>query len=126
MPEKAARPRFGVELRNVRGEAYRVGFDAKAKQWFSDRTRSGDTRFAKEFAPSVSVAPAAAADSGVRMRLIVDVASAELFADGGLTVMSEVFFLQSRSTGCVSLQSAAEVQLAEGRVHRLAPIWRTR
>ncbi len=123
VPGAIAHASFGVELRNARGESYRVGFDARNQQWFSDRTKSGDTSFAKEFAPRVSVAPTAATDSTVRMHLLLDVASAELFADGGLTTMTEVFFPTAPFDRIRLFAEFGDVRLMEGRIHRLRGIW---
>ncbi|MCB9317475.1 MAG: glycoside hydrolase family 32 protein, partial [Lewinellaceae bacterium] len=47
---------FGVELSNGRGEYYRIGYDAEAGQFYSDRSKSGDLRFSEKFAGEMPVA----------------------------------------------------------------------
>jgi fructan beta-fructosidase len=91
LPEKSA-SMVGVRLSNAKGEAYRIGFDAGSNRFFSDRTRSGDMGFSAKFAQTMHYGPRIAAGSTVKMHLFFDRASCELFADDGLTVMTEIFF----------------------------------
>jgi fructan beta-fructosidase len=82
---------FFVIFSNALGEEVQVGFDKSTNQYFIDRTRSGKTGFnkdfaAKHFAPRFSVSPK------MNMTLVIDVSSVELFADDGLSVMTEIFF----------------------------------
>ena len=84
--------RFGVELSNAKGESYRIGYDAANNQFFSDRMKAGDASFSPDFAKQPSIAPRLSTDKTVKLHLYFDVASAELFADGGANVMTEIFF----------------------------------
>ena len=57
------------------------------------------------------------------MRLILDVASAELFADDGATVMTDVFFpTEDFDRIAVFSEDGAAVQV-RGEFHRLDGIW---
>lgn len=80
-----------LELTNPAGDVYRVGFDAGAKQFYSDRTATPHD-FSPAFATGVHRAPRIVTDSIVRMHVYLDRASAELFADGGATTMTDIFF----------------------------------
>ncbi len=60
-------------------------------QYYIDRTASGKTSFNKGFA-SRPVAPRVAVTDSAGITLIIDVASVELFADEGVTVMTGIFF----------------------------------
>ena len=82
---------LALELTNVAGEKYRVGYDAVAKQFYSDRTATPHD-FSPKFATEVHRAPRLATDSIVRMHLYIDRASVELFADGGATTMTDIVF----------------------------------
>ncbi|RTQ50824.1 glycoside hydrolase family 32 protein [Hymenobacter gummosus] len=78
-------------LSNAQGEELLIGFDKKANQYFIDRSKAGPSGFSPKFAarhvaPRLSSAPAA------DLTLFFDAASVELFADGGLTAMTEIFF----------------------------------
>lgn len=80
-----------IVLSNKAGDKLLVGYDSKSKMYYIDRTHSGATDFEKDFAKKHS-APRIAVSENAKISLILDVASAELFADDGLTVMTDVFF----------------------------------
>lgn len=83
---------FGVELTNSKGQRYRIGYDGMKKSFYSDRRQAGNHAFSDKFAPDIHWAPRQSSDGMVEMVLIFDVSSAELFADGGTTVMTDLFF----------------------------------
>jgi fructan beta-fructosidase len=115
---------FGVELSNSKSERYRVGFDASQNRFFSDRTKSGDASFHPDFAKQPSTAPRISTEKAVKMHLVFDVASVELFADGGATVMTEVFF-PGEDFNCLKLFSeGGTTSLIGGKVYELRGIWR--
>ena len=68
-----------------------IGYDKASNSYFIDRTASGNVNFKEGFA-SRHTAPRIANTAKFDVTLIIDVASVELFADDGLTVMTEIFF----------------------------------
>ncbi|MEY4279260.1 MAG: hypothetical protein RL377_1264, partial [Bacteroidota bacterium] len=67
------------------------GYDSSSNRYFIDRTLSGISNFhpdfaAKHYAPRISNAKT------MNMEIVIDKASIELFADNGLTVMTDIFF----------------------------------
>src|SRR5690606_24972818 len=82
---------FSVTLKNTFDERVTFGYVTSDGQYFIDRTQSGDHSFSTTFA-SVDSAPRISNDPEIRISLWVDNASIEVFADDGLTVMTEVFF----------------------------------
>jgi fructan beta-fructosidase len=82
---------FTITLSNNRNEELIIGFDEAKNQFYIDRTRSGKKDFHKGFA-AVHTAPRFSAGQAADLTLIIDVSSMELFADGGLTTMTEIFF----------------------------------
>jgi fructan beta-fructosidase len=114
---------FGVILANAVGERYRVAYDASRKVFVSDRTRAGDGRFSDAFAVRVHEAPRQSNATRLRMRLLLDVASAELFADGGATVLTDVFFPSSTFESISLYAEGGEADLVTGGIHRLEGIW---
>lgn len=82
---------FSLVLSNELGEELIIGFDKGQNQYFIDRTKSGETSFQRDFAAKHS-APRFAASNKINLSLIIDNSSVELFADDGLTVMTEIFF----------------------------------
>ncbi len=114
---------FGVELSNNKGERYRIGYDAAANQFYSDRTQSGDLAFSEKFGAKIHTAPRLAQDKAIRLHFFFDVASAELFADGGATVMTDIFFPGEDFTSVKIYAEKGKVKLAGGQAWRLNGIW---
>ena len=83
---------MAVELSNKKGEVYRIGYNSKTNEYYSDRTRSGELGFSDKFAAAIHKAPGIVHDSTKTMHIFFDVASAELFADDGQTVLTDIFF----------------------------------
>lgn len=85
---------WAVVLQNKAGEAVTIGYDQGRKAYYFDRSKSGNVGFAptaKGFA-RVAYAPRQSTSPTQEITLLVDAASAELFADGGLTCMTGIFF----------------------------------
>ncbi|SDH17654.1 fructan beta-fructosidase [Pedobacter terrae] len=96
---------FNVVLSNVSGQKLIIGYDKKNNSYFIDRTLSGETSFEKGFAKK-HIAPRLLANKEIHISLILDVASIELFADNGLTVMTDIFFPDS-AINTIKIQSKA-------------------
>ena len=70
-----------VTLFNTKGEEFTIGFDTKKKEYYVDRTKSGQTAFSDDFA---SVTRAPLPDVGTyQLRVFVDNSSIEVFIDPG-------------------------------------------
>jgi len=82
---------FALVLSNNANEKLIIGYDKKLNQYFIDRTSSGKVDFQKEFAARHS-APRFTNNPNMDISIILDESSVELFADDGLTVMTEIFF----------------------------------
>ena len=82
---------FSIVLSNDSSQKTVVGYDKGKNEYYVDRTASGKTSFEKGFA-SRTVAPRLAVTDSADIMLVIDVASVELFADGGATVMTAIFF----------------------------------
>lgn len=82
---------FHIKLSNKLYEEVVFGFDPVRNVFYSDRTRSNKLPFNKSFF-SRQIAPRIGTEDELSLTLLVDVASFELFADDGLTVMTNTFF----------------------------------
>ena len=82
---------FSIMLSNENGESVLIGYSKSSNQFYIDRTKSGNTQFHKEFA-QVSKAVRISNSSTMNFKLVIDVASVELFADDGLSVMTSIYF----------------------------------
>lgn len=85
---------FSMHFKNAEGEALVIGYDKASNNFYTDRTKSGQVGFEKSFAKYV-VAPRIAKGNQVSLKVLFDRTSAELFADEGLTVMTNTFFNSS-------------------------------
>jgi fructan beta-fructosidase len=116
--EKAAD--FSLRLSNNSGDELLIGFDKKNNQYFIDRSKSGKISFNKGFAAR-HVAPRFVKGK-MNISLIVDVSSVELFADDGLSVMTEIFFPNKRYDR-MELQSAGGMMIKKFEYGRMKSIW---
>lgn len=83
--------KFSIKLSNAINEEVVIGFDPQTNEFFSDRTQANMLPFKDNF-PSRQIAPRISNGEEISVTLLVDVASVEVFADGGLTVMTDIFF----------------------------------
>ncbi|WP_020597308.1 glycoside hydrolase family 32 protein [Spirosoma panaciterrae] len=98
---------FSVVLANKQGNELRIGYDKSTNSYFIDRTKSGKTDFESGFGKR-HTAPRLSLDKKISLTLLVDVASVELFADNGLTAMTDIFFPDTDLTK-LYLQSATGI-----------------
>jgi len=82
---------FSVILSGKLNRKLMVGYDKESNRYYIDRTMAGKSDFNKEFAEK-HFAPRIAESKEMKLSIIVDESSIELFADGGLSVMTSVFF----------------------------------
>lgn len=100
---------FSITLSNPAGEKLVLGFDKGTNSYFIDRRMSGKVNFEKNFAAR-HTAPRISSKEAVDLTLILDEASVELFADNGLTVMTEIFF-PNQPFSKITLNSPADFRI---------------
>lgn len=106
---------WAIVLSNPAKEQVVIGYDAAKKAYYFDRSHSGNVTFApaeKGFA-KVAYAPRVATGPTQEITLLVDAASAELFADGGLTCLTGTFFPSQPLTGLALQASGLTVPRVE-------------
>jgi fructan beta-fructosidase len=106
---------FAVELSNSKNQSILIGYDASRKQYYIDRTKAGPGDFSKDFA-GIHYAPRIAGTPAFSLKLLVDVASVELFADGGKTVMTEIFFPEEKFTQIKLIADKGPLKLRSGQL----------
>jgi fructan beta-fructosidase len=82
---------FSISISNEQGQKVVIGYDKDSNQYYIDRRASGKTAFEKGFAAR-HTAPRLSPSKNLDLTLVLDIASVELFADNGLTVMTQIFF----------------------------------
>jgi levanase/levanbiose-producing levanase len=68
-----------------------LSYDAATRQLVLDRRNSGNTGFHPQF-PSVEAAPLELEDGVLKLLIVVDHCSVEVFAQGGLVVLTDLVF----------------------------------
>ena len=112
---------FSITLSSEIGEQIVVGYDKAANNYYIDRTNSGKVSFEKGFA-GIHTVPRLSDKAGFDMVLVIDNASIELFADNGLSVMTEVFFPNSLFSA-INIQSTRDFRINSLTYFKLKSIW---
>jgi fructan beta-fructosidase len=102
---------FELVLGNAAGEELVIGYDQAKKQYFIDRSKAGQKDFSPKFTGRAT-APRLSPAAGTELTLFFDAASVELFADQGLTAMTEIFFANKPLT-TMKVRSAQGVTFQE-------------
>lgn len=94
---------FGLKVRQGRNEETVIGVDVRKGEVFVDRSRSGKTDFSPHFAGRHSASLGARyIHAPIRLHVLIDATSVEVFADEGRVVLTDQIF-PSPSSGGVSL-----------------------
>ena len=112
---------FSITLRNKQDEKVVIGYDKTAGQYYIDRSQSGKVAFEKGFGAR-HTAPRLAKKEAMDITLIIDDASVELFADGGLTVMTSIFFPNAPYSN-LSVQAAGKFRIKTLEIGKLKSIY---
>jgi fructan beta-fructosidase len=88
---------FSLTLSNKSGEKIMIGYDKAQNSYFIDRSKAGNVTFTKGFGER-HTAPRLSHDQGLVIDIVIDDASAELFGDNGLSVMTSIFFVNEPFT----------------------------
>lgn len=107
-----------LRFSNDEGEYVDVGYAVAEKQYFIDRTYAGASNFSKDFAGKHS-AKAEYEKEMVHILIYLDVASIEMFADDGRTVMTEIFFPKKPFDTVSVLANDNDVKLIKGSITQL-------
>ena len=99
----------GIELRQGPEHGTRVGYDAAKGVVYIDRTRSGALTIHPEFAARHE-APLRLRDGVLRLRILLDRCSVEVFADGGRVAMTDLIFPEPGDRG-LSVYGAASIDV---------------
>lgn len=111
---------FAIELANTKGERFTLRFDSATNQFFSDRSQAGRHDFSPAFAQKQTTAPRTRNACAMKLHLICDRASCEIFADEGETTLTEIFFpSEDFVTAKLVNLGTASILVESGAVHAL-------
>lgn len=111
----------GLKFSNTQGEYILVGYSVENKELYIDRTNSGKTEFSDNFAGR-HTAPLEVPNAMLRLRILLDVASVEVFAGQGLVTMTDIFFPNENYRN-IDLYIEGNVKIVEGSISTLQSIW---
>lgn len=123
LPEGSA-ANVGIELSNSKSETYRIGYDAAKPAFYSDRTKAGKQAFSDVFADQLTVMPRMVNGNTLQLHVFFDRASAELFADGGASVMTDIYFPNEDFNQIKLFSENGAVQLKKADFYNIKSIWK--
>ena len=121
IPSVSAAEEFGVWLGNSGNEYIKIGYNRMKKQFYIDRSNSGISDFSKYFS-GIHTSANIEETSAVRMHLLVDVASVELFANEGEIVMTDIFFPLNEYDQFKIFSDKGKVDVKSGALYKLNAI----
>jgi levanase len=115
--------RFGLKVFVGGGEETVIGYDTAAQEVYVDRRQSGDVSFHPQFA-SVSHAPLRLPQSGkLKLRVLVDHSSVEVFADQGQRVLTDQVFPSASSDGVQLFAEGGPATVDTLKMWQMESIW---
>ncbi len=109
-----------MTLANNAGEHVTITYDVDAQTLAFDRRKSGVTDFSQDF-PAVTVTPVHSRDGLLNLRMFVDRASIELFANGGRAVMTNLVFPTSPYSTMTVKAVGGNARISDLTVYSLKP-----
>jgi fructan beta-fructosidase len=112
--------RVGIRVRVGQNEQTTIGFNTKASKLFVDRSHSGQVNFASSFASAhtVTLEPV---NHEIRLHLLVDRSSVEVFSEDGLISMTESIFPNASSLGVQLFAEGGQVIVSTLEIDQLKP-----
>jgi fructan beta-fructosidase len=112
---------LGIILENRLKERFIVGYSTVQKKFYIDRREAGNSEFSKEFA-GLALAPYTA-NAYLKLHLLVDASSVELFVDDGKLVMTSLTFPSEKFTKLKLFSKGGTVLLSKSEFHGIRKIW---
>ena len=112
---------FSIQFSNPEGQKFRIGYDQDKKSYYIDRTLAGRSDFDPHFAVT-HYGPRIADIENASFTVVLDNASIELFADEGLTTMTEIFFPDS-PFNIMHMSTAAGAAFRSLMIRTLQSVW---
>ena len=120
--EPGAATEFGLGVRVGEEEITLIGYDVAAEEVFVNRQSSGEGGFSSHF-PDVHTGSLRLDGRQIKIRILMDASSVEVFADGGHTVITEQIFPSASSDGMVLYAKGGTATLITLDVWELKTTW---
>lgn len=109
----------GLHLLAKEGQRTIVGYDRQARRMFVDRTTSGRVSFHPAFAGRHEAPLEPGPDGTIRLRILVDACSVEVFGNDGEAVITDLVFPDDDATGLALFAEGGPAHVVEGSVTTL-------
>jgi beta-fructofuranosidase/levanase len=115
---------FGLKVRTgANGEETLIGYDARSRQLFIDRFRSGLTNFDPMFPGRYTAPLKPDANGRIKLRVVVDSSSVEVFAGDGEAVLTAQIFPAATSDGIALFAKDGKATLDSITIHPVKSAW---
>ncbi len=121
---KSTSSEFGLEASNGAGESMRIGYDARSKILYTDRSKAGKADFSDKFVKGRHPSSRKEQKPLLKLRLIFDASSVEVIADDGETAFTDTFFPSEPLTTFGLYSEGGPARLLSARGWRMKSIWR--
>lgn len=115
--------KYGIKLKNSKGEYICIGYDNVEKFFYIDRTNASGEMTSKAFKTKHSV-QYKVDNVQVHWRLIVDKNSVELFADNYYLVMTDAFYPTEDFDEIALFSDLGSINLKSATITQLNSIWK--
>lgn len=122
VPAGSSVSEFGFNVREGAGQKTVIGYKPGERTVFVDRSLSGATDFSSLFSTRHE-AQAPAENGVIKLRILVDESSVEVFVNGGRAVFSDVIFPDPASRAMSLYTKGGDVKVISLKVHQLKPVW---
>ena len=112
--EAGSAKQFGVNVHTGKGQFTQVGYDTTTHQVYIDRSASGDVTFNPTFGGRQTAPLRLDRHGRVRLHILVDTSSVEVFTDQGQTVLTDQIFPGPSSNGVRLFATGGTATLVAG------------
>ncbi len=116
--ELASATEFGFCVRRGEKNFTRIAYNATSQELFIDRTHSGNTSFSEHFS-GIHAAPVQTNNNRLRLQILLDACSVEVFAQDGLLSITDLIFPESNDDNLELYARGGTVQLVALAVWKL-------
>ena len=113
----------GVRVLKGKDEETTIRYQPMAKKLTVDRTRSGDVRFDQRFAGAYSAPLATTVAGTIKLRVLVDASSVEVFGNQGETALTNLVYPKQDSDGVELFASGGAARVVSCKAWPLRSIW---
>lgn len=114
---------FGIRVLKRNDEQTVVGYDARKGAMYVDRTKSGNVSFHPAFAGK-HVGPLGRNPQGtIKLQILVDASSVEVFGNSGETVITDLVFPDPNSNGVELFAEGGTCRIVSCKIYELKSVW---